>query len=83
MSVLLTPSTGLIQVDSAINNKVEVSPSYLSLPTGESRNSVFVSFTNTGNRRVAYRLGHTPAVAVSTEDAWYGQVGEPLELTGA
>lgn len=65
---------GLVQVKSAIDNKVEVSPSYLSLPTGQQKNSVEVSFTNTGDKPVAYKLEHTPAVAIDTNNAWYGQV---------
>uniref|UniRef100_A0A383WEE7 Peptidase S8/S53 domain-containing protein n=1 Tax=Tetradesmus obliquus TaxID=3088 RepID=A0A383WEE7_TETOB len=62
---------GMIQVSSAITNTITVTPSYLSLPTGTEESNSTLTFTNTGSRPCAYQLGHTPAVSVSTENAWY------------
>ncbi len=71
----------MIQVKSAIDNTVEVQPSYLSLPTGHDSTTTTVALTNTGTKPVAYRLGHSPAVAVNTNNAWYDQ--EDREELGA
>lgn len=73
-SILQTPlllRAGMIQVSSAITNTITVTPSYLSLPTGTEESTSTLTFTNTGSRPCAYQLGHTPAVSVSTENAWY------------
>jgi hypothetical protein len=63
----------MIQVRSAIANTINVSPSYLSLPTGAEETTSTLTFVNTGNRPCAYQLGHTPAVSVDTANAWYGK----------
>lgn len=63
----------MIQVKSAIDNTVEVSPSYLSLPTGQEETTSTITLTNTGSHACAYQLGHTPAVSISTANAWYEQ----------
>ncbi|KAF8065463.1 RIN2 [Scenedesmus sp. PABB004] len=72
MHPVVVAGAGLIQVRSAIDNPVTVAPAFLPLPTGRS-STVSLSLTNTGDRPVAYRLGHDPALAVSTAGAWYGQ----------
>jgi hypothetical protein len=63
----------MIQVHSAIANTVNVSPSYLSLPTGTEESTSTLTFSNTGSRPCAYQLSHTPAVSVHTANAWYGK----------
>eukprot|EP00775_Hariotina_reticulata_P012405 gene12405-12540_t len=65
--------SGLLQVDSAINNKVKVWPPTLQLPTGRDSITSAIALTNTGSEVLRYQLQHLPAMSVSTADAWYQQ----------
>lgn len=60
-------------MESAIDNDVEVKPDTLLLPTDSTSNSVRVTLTNTGSEVRRYSLGHKPAMAVNTANAWYEQ----------
>lgn len=68
----------MIQVYAAIQNRVEIMPHQLLVPSGNKAFMQVLSFKNAHNFSVAYTVAHAPGVTISMEGKCECAVAPPL-----